>query len=308
MTDRAALYKASASIDGQALGRNFGLLCSRLQPGTRVRAAVRVNVYGDGEGLARGKMDWSRITPFGEGWELRGTGLRAAVRVPFPPHGRTLREPTGTELSVAVTVCEDLRVREGPPLSLALRHHTKVGTSWLRADVERFSKLRAALRFGNHVPLEGVFAHFGSAGREIRLCPATCGMRFLGPATLRRQRRQKCLGRPADTLATWSSTQSHLHLVRPGSLFCKLRLASGIGTKGFPPLREHKGLPKQLRELAHGRGVSCGQTFLVTQRTRIATPSVGHAGKYGGSLPNSPALSGGVIARGMCARSFAAYV
>jgi alanine racemase len=84
----------------------------------------------------------------------------------------------------------------------------------------------------------------------------------------------------ANSAALLNVPESHLDMVRPGLMLY------GIA-RGFQPALSFKARVVYVKDLAAGRSISYGQTFVAKQAMKIATISAGYADGFSRSLSNN---------------------
>ena len=309
-----------AIVDLGALIANVAALRARLEPGTRLMAAVKADAYGHGvvrvAPALSAVVDAFGVATAEEALELRALGVARDLLV-FGPVRARIAELVAADVALTVAGREDLEAiaRAAPPRPA--RVHLKVDTgmgrlgtpvaprsdatrSGLRAAVD----LAAAIDRGRASRLEGVWSHLataddpdaGAAGSatEVQLAAFREVLQGLARAGLR-----PAVAHVANSAGVLARRDAQFDLVRPG-----------IAVYGQPPSPTVAGLAPDLRpaltldapvtfvkRVPAGTPIGYGGSWAAPRATVVATVRLGYADGYPRSLSSKGlAALGGRVA------------
>lgn len=306
MSDHQRIY---AQIDLKAVESNLENIRSGLQNETKIMAVVKTDGYGHGSvPIARRLQDKEFMYGFGvatieEAMELKKQGIRLPILVlgyTFPDcfdllakeeiRPALFREDHLPLLSNAAGKC-------GKPI----RVHIKVDTGMSRIGINpdedglRFVKKAAETK---GLEIEGIFTHFARAD-ETDKEPAYKQLRLFQDF-VRRVEKELGVTVPikhcANSAATLEMPEAQMDVVRPGIIIYGLHPSEEVDLSkvSLKPALSLYSRVVFIKELAAGREISYGGTFVAKETIRVATIPVG----YGDGYPRSLSGRGYVLIRG----------
>lgn len=284
-----APHRCWAEIDLAAIAHNVQVASVVSRCG--VIAVIKANAYGLGAAPVAKALD-GQVAMFGvaavsEALELHAAGIRSPILI------LGSRVPEEREMVINHGFCPCISsVREAKAwddLAAKLSKktfaaHVAIDTGMGRigfADEEwnaRTIRQLAALR---HLRIEGIASHFPSADEDPRFTRKQI-LRF---GELQMQAVEHGLTPPLSHIGNsagvlgYPELQDVSNLVRPGLMLFGV---SPIESEQhlLKPVLTWKTHVSLIRELAKGRSVSYGRTFVTKKPTRVATLSVGYADGY----------------------------
>jgi alanine racemase len=190
--------------------------------------------------------------------------------------------PTISTLDEATLFEEEAR-RSGRTVDVHIEVDTGMGRVgfWHEGAAKAIGRITAL----PHVRVAGLYTHFPSADENLDETRRELGL-FQGIIQELTSAKVKIpLLHTANSAAVARLTESHLTMVRPGLLLygiCPTEAPSGE----FRPLLSFKARVAYVKDVAAGRTISYGQTFLAEKPMRIATVTAGYADGFSRHLSN----------------------
>lgn len=302
-----------ASIDLNAVERNFENMKNNLTPGTKMIAVVKADAYGHGAVSVSRKIEdkeyiWGfAVATAQEGKELRDYGIRKPILVLGYVFEEDYELLAKEEIRPAVFT-KDMAEK----LSLAAQKtgcvlpvHLAVDTGMTRIG---FRKPKESLEEIIHISklpgiqIEGMFTHFARADEQDLTSAKKQYQQYLEFLHMLENAGISIPLRHCNNSAgiLWHR-QGDLDAVRPGITIYGVEPSEDVVNPGveLTPVMELKSHISHVKEVEAGVPVSYGGTFVTYKpSTRIATIPVGYADGYPRSLSNK----GYVLIRGKRAK------
>ncbi|HVM61560.1 MAG TPA: alanine racemase [Verrucomicrobiae bacterium] len=296
-------YRCWVEVDLDALRHNVAAIRRRIGSEVKLMAVVKADAYGHGlaqvgSTLMQCGVDAFAVAHLSEALVLRqigGTGwpiLLFGSALPFEVAKMVEQSitPTISALDEA-GLFEDEARRRGKTVDV----HVEVDTGMGRVGFWHEDAIGAILQIAKlpHLRIAGLYTHFPSADENLEETRRELGI-F--------QKIIQIVGsdgvlipfiHTSNSAALVRVKESHLTMVRPGLLLygiCPTEVASGE----FRPLLSFKARVAYVKDVAAGRTISYGQTFLAERPMRIATVTAGYADGFSRHLSNkAEVLAGG---------------
>jgi len=288
-------YRCWVEVDLDALRHNVAAIRRRIGRGVKLMAVVKADAYGHGlapvgSALMQCGVDAFAVANLSEALVLRqigGTGwpiLLFGSALPFEVAKMVEQNitPTISTLDEATLFEEEAR-RSGRTVDVHIEVDTGMGRVgfWHEGAAKAIGRITAL----PHVRVAGLYTHFPSADENLDETRRELGL-FQGIIQELTSAKVKIpLLHTANSAAVARLTESHLTMVRPGLLLygiCPTEAPSGE----FRPLLSFKARVAYVKDVAAGRTISYGQTFLAEKPMRIATVTAGYADGFSRHLSN----------------------
>jgi alanine racemase len=288
-------YRCWVEVDLDALRHNVAAIRRRIGRGVKLMAVVKADAYGHGlaqvgSALMQCGVDAFAVANLSEALVLRqigGTGwpiLLFGSALPFEVAKMVEQNitPTISTLDEATLFEEEAR-RSGKTVDVHIEVDTGIGRVgfWHEGAAKAIGQITAL----PHVRVAGLYTHFPSADENLDETRRELGL-FQGIIQELTSTRVKIpLLHTANSAAVVRLAESHLTMVRPGLLLygiCPTEALSGE----FRPLLSFKARVAYVKDVAAGRTISYGQTFLAEKPMRIATVTAGYADGFSRHLSN----------------------
>jgi len=283
-----------AEVDLEAIRHNFRQI-KRFFPKMKIVAVVKADAYGHGLKAVAGLLDEEKVDVFGvsnvlEGIQLRQQGIRRPVLV-----FESLLSPceeTIVRYNLIPSICT-LEFAEGLNRYAQKKRkiidvHIKVDTGMGRLGVWHKDALAFVHRVSQlyHLRITGLYTHFPSADsnvlftrrqmRELTKLIQKLDRQGLVVPDIHQANSMGLIGYP-----------SNLNLARPGLMLYGLSPKPGVRLKiQLKPALSVKSKIVFLKELAKGRSISYGRTFVASRKMTVATLPIGYNDGYLRCLSN----------------------
>ncbi|MGA9115389.1 MAG: alanine racemase [Bacteroidota bacterium] len=287
----SAVHSTRAVIDLAAFRHNVGVVRRRVGSGVKVMAVLKSNAYGHGvkpiaAEAQRCGVEALAVARVGEGFELRGEGVRTPILVCEIAPPDVLQRVIGEDLQLTVTspasatAISAAACRMGTPA----RVHVKVDTGMGRLGVshaEAGELIEAMLRLPR-LELAGVYSHFATSENADRSYAREQLARFNRVLEeLERRNVEVPLRHMANTGAIFNLPEAHFDMVRPGiALFGYTPAQAVEGGEELRPVMNLLSRVSHLKQVEKGTNVSYGRQHTTTRRTCIATVPIGYGDGY----------------------------
>jgi alanine racemase len=277
-------YRCWVEVDLDALRHNVAAIRQRIG-GKRLMAVVKADAYGHGLAQVAGTLMQSGVDAFAvanltEALVLRqvgGTGwpiLLLGSALPFE-----IEKIVEQNITPTISTLEEAKLFEAAAGHRCVPVHIEIDTGMGRVgfwheEAGQAIKQIAALP---HLQIEALYTHFPSADenleetrRELELF-----LKVPGPKVARHA---------ANSAALLSLPESHLDMVRAGLVLY------GIAPVSAPEFRAaltFKARVAYVKDVAAGRTISYGQTFVAPRSMKIATIAAGYADGFARHLSNA---------------------
>lgn len=296
--------RAWAEIDIDALGHNLRQIQECLKPNTRMMAIVKADAYGHGvfevakTALENG-ADYLGVAWVYEAIELRKMGFDVPILVLGNSTDSVLEEIIEYNITAAVS---DVSFAEklsetAVRLKKTAKIHIKIDTGMSRigflADAEESRRETCDKIFEisklSGIEIEGIFSHFAAADEEN---PAYTHMQYQRFMQIVDCVLEKGIDIPikhmCNSAALVKFPEMQLDMVRAGVMIYGLYPSKGFdkGLIDLVPAMSFKARVIAVKELEAGTALSYGRTYVLENRAKIATVSVGYADGYPRALSN----------------------
>ncbi len=288
-----------AEVDMKALEHNYIQVKRLAGKDVQMMAVVKANAYGHGtvevskvlEGVG---VNYLGVATTDEAVRLRDHGIKTPVLI----LGSVLPEEVriAKDRDITLTLCNHDILKEIKTLARAdeekgtkTKVHIKIDTGMGRIGVWHEDALHFVKEVSaeKSITLEGIYTHFSSAGRDefFTAYQMESFERLL--VAIEKSWIKIPLRHAANSIATVDYKRAHLNLARPGliiyGMYPKHTFPKLIKLK---PVLSLKTRVVFLKDIAPGRSISYGRTFISQRPTRIATLPIGYADGYHRGLSN----------------------
>ncbi|NQU11968.1 alanine racemase [bacterium] len=301
-------YRCWVEVDLDALRHNLQSIRHRSQPGAGVLGVVKADAYGHGlpqvaRVLMEAGVDGFAVGSLTEALSLRqlgGTGwpiLLFGSALPFE-----IAKLVEQQITPTLSTIEEARQfaaaaqTSGRPVGVQVEVDTGMGRVgfWHEEAAEQIATISTlpGLR------LEGVYTHFPSADEDVEVTQRELEcfravLRQLEERDVRVPRRHA-----ANSAAFLHLPATHLDLVRPGLLLYGIQPATprpapapavsptAAAADEFQPALSFKARVAFVKQIAAGRTISYGQTFVAPRPLAIATVTAGYSDGFNRILSN----------------------
>ncbi len=287
-------HRCWAEIDLSALQHNLNRVRQIVGPTVRILFPVKADAYGHGlEKIAvasvRCGVDWLGVANITEAARIR----RILPDVPILILGLSFVDEVDEILHYAVSTVvasldfvaalNDVAKKKNGCAKVHLKVDTGMGRIgvWHEEAVEMLQKIKTY----SHIKLEGLLTHFPSAEKPNDLFTRVQIEHFkkIMHAAELLQIPLKYI-HLANSSGLFHYPESYQGMIRPGiSLY---GVDSGGAPDNLKPLLQLKSRVLYLKEVAPGRAISYGRTYITDKKTTIATLPIGYGDGYPRSLSN----------------------
>jgi alanine racemase len=301
------LYNAWAEIDLGALKNNINVMRRRLGGESKILVVIKANAYGHGlkeisKAVLENGIEWLGVTSIAEALTLRK--LHPNERIVILSAGMHGHSSLIVKHDLTPILCSrqmaDLLNESGHELNKKVKVHIKIDTGMGRIGVWHenaidFIKYVSTLPY---VQIEGICTHFASVSSSV------IDMDFTNQQIRNFTNVVEAAARAgiyipirhiANSGAVLVVEDAHLDLVRTGiSIYGLLPSSEFHNELPLNPILSLKSRVGYVKDIAAGRSVSYGRTFIAKDKTRVATIPIGYSNGYMRSLSNK----GQVLIRG----------
>lgn len=278
---------ATAYLSAAALKHNLKLIRQRLQPTTRLLAAVKADGYGHGAALiaqllAQAGVDWFGVATAEEALTLREGGIGGHILI-FSPVYEQLAALLQAGIRLTVADGESWRaLRAAMPQGGRPRVHLKVDTGMGRLGLAPERALPLAIELAEAGVLEGVWTHFASADDPDDRFTRAQLARFRGFLAALERAGMRPLAHASNSAAIFSQPQAHLDLVRPGIALYGYPSSPHIAELAptLQPVMRLTARVTFVKRVDAGTPISYGGLWRAPRPTTIATVRFGYADGY----------------------------
>ncbi|MEI6083776.1 MAG: alanine racemase [Verrucomicrobiota bacterium] len=304
-------YRCWVEVDLDAIRHNVAAIRQHIGPGKKLMAVVKADAYGHGLAQVAGTLmrcgvDALAVANLTEALLLRQIGgpgwpiLLFGSALPFE-----LEKIVEQNITPTISTFDEARALDAAAermwerpsgRNLAASHpegrshkisvHVEIDTGmgrvgfWHEDAGEAIRQITAL----PHLQIEALYTHFPSADENLAETRRQLTA-FLKIAD------HRYLLHAANSAALLNLPEAHLDLVRPGLLLYGISPSVASGPDATPtdfrPALSFKARVVYVKDLAAGRSVSYGQTFVATKPMKIATIAAGYADGFSRSLSNN---------------------
>jgi len=289
-------YRCWVEVDLDALRQNIAAIRRRLRPKTKLMAVVKADAYGHGLAqvgsvLMQCGVDAFAIANLAEALQLRHIGgsgwpiLLFGSSLPFEV-GKIVEQnitPTISTIEEAQSF-EEEAARQHKKLPIQIEIDTGMGRVGFWRD-EAVAQIREVAALP-HLMIEALYTHFPLADENLK------ETRRELDAFLRvvEQLRQAGVTIPcvhaANSAALLNVPEATLDMIRPGLLLYGI-CPTGCQADDVRPVLSFKARVAFVKNVAAGRAISYGQTFVAQRPMRIATVAAGYGDGFCRNLSNA---------------------
>ncbi len=283
-----------AEIDMNAAEKNFNLIKSKLQKGTKLCCVVKANAYGHGA-VYLSKLyeklgaDFFAVSNIEEAMQLRNNGISTPILIlGYTPTScaSILAENNISQSVFSHSYAKELSQSasaDGVEVKIHIKLDSGMGRIGFDCIHEKESMLNSIEDVCNMAGLspEGIFTHFavadeGICGEEFTKLQYDRFMNAIDGLSLRGINFE--IRHCANSATTFEYPQYHLDMVRVGVVLYGVSPSHKVkGCDKLIPVMSLKSVISMIKEIEVGDTVSYGCTFKAEKRTKIATAPVGYA-------------------------------
>ncbi len=277
-------YRCWVEVDLDALRHNVAAIRRRIGPRVKLMAVVKADAYGHGLAQVAGALMQCGVDAFavanltealvlrqvgGPGWPI----LLLGSALPFE-----VEKIVEQNITPTISTLDEARQFNAAAGARQIPVHIEVDTGMGRVGFwhEEAGKAIEQIAALPHLRIEALYTHFPSADenlaetrRELELF-----LKVAGPG----------LRHAANSAALLNLPESHLDMVRPGLLLYGI---PPVPATDFRPVLSFKARVAYVKEVAAGRTISYGQTFVAPHRMKVATIAAGYADGFARHLSNA---------------------
>lgn len=272
-------------VDGRALRHNFRILKGLVPHTTRLMAVVKANAYGHGlvpmaRELEAIGTDWLGVANVAEGAAIREAGVRLPILLLSATLPEEMKEAVRQKLTLTLSSYKEAKRLDRIARALGRKAgvHFKIDTGmgrlgcWHAHAREELARIR---RLGS-LAMKGLCTHFSCADHDAGLTHAQ--WEVISPFFAENK---NLLCHAANSPAVTRRYGFHADMVRLGlALYGITPHPDDTGSLGLRPLLTWKSRVTLLHELARGRTVSYGATYLVPSPQQQAVVAMGYGDGY----------------------------
>lgn len=298
-----------AEIDLDAIGHNYRVIRSRLNPATKMCCVIKADGYGHGAEMLAAEYeslgaDWFAVSNLEEAMQLRGAGIRLPILIlgyTPPCCAKKLSELNIAQSVLSAEYAQELSA-QAVMAGVQVRAHIKLDTGMSRIgflfqNAERDRGIIDAVEQTCRLPglnPEGIFTHFavadeGEGGRDYTLSQFHC---FTKAVSLLEERGVRfSIRHCANSAAIFDYPEMQLDMVRPGIVLYGLMPSGELTEKpDLTPAMELKSIVSLVKTVEPQTSVSYGRRFVTREATRVATVPLGYADGYPRQLSEQASL------------------
>lgn len=283
-----------AEIDMNAAEKNFNLIRSRLQKGTRLCCVVKANAYGHGavylsKLYERLGADFFAVSNIEEAMQLRNNGISAPILIlGYTPTSCTsiLAENNISQsvfsLSYAKELSKSARA-DGVNVKIHIKLDSgmgRIGFDCIHENERMLESIADVCNMEGLAP-EGIFTHFAVADEGVDGAEFTRLQyeRFMKAVDELKARNISFeIRHCANSATTFEYPEYHLDMVRVGVVLYGVVPSHKVkGCESLVPVMSLKSVISMIKEIEEGDTVSYGCTFKAQKKMKIATAPVGYA-------------------------------
>ncbi|MGI6678036.1 MAG: alanine racemase [Dehalobacterium sp.] len=279
-------------IDLDAIIHNYHQIRQLVSPSVKIMSVVKADAYGHGalevaRALAEAGTDMFAVTTIEEALELTQGGITTPILV-FAP-----LLPCQAELALdhgLVPTIDDLDALNALALAAAKKKirgcfHLKIETGMGRTGVqgEELSQFLQKIKQTPQLKLAGVYSHFATAMMKDKSFTKKQLARFLRAVDeIKQEMPHQVLAHIANSAALLDVPESHLDMVRPGTLLYGQYPSPHVGRSLdlLDPF-QMKGKIVSVKKLAPGDSVGYGRDYITKKNREIGIIPVGYADGFG---------------------------
>jgi alanine racemase len=284
-------YRCWVEVDLGALRHNVAMIRRLTGSTTKLMAVVKADAYGHGlpqigGELMRVGVDAFAVATLGEALTLRQVGgpgwpiLLFGSALPFEVAKMVEQNitPTISTVDEARLFAEEAQ-RAGQPFGVQVEVDTGMG----RVGFWHEEAVSAVREIAGMPPLrvEGLYTHFPSADENL----AETRRELEAFLAVARQLNVPLL-HAANSAGLLNLPEAHLNMVRPGLLLYGI-VPTGCAAPDVRPILTFKARVAFVKNIAAGRAISYGQTFVAPRTMRIATVTAGYSDGFSRTLSNN---------------------
>lgn len=287
-----------AEINLSAFEFNFNQVRKLVGGRTKIMAVVKANAYGHGAveiskiAVSLG-ADYLAVAIPEEGIELRENGVDVSILVFGPPFESQIELFFKYDLIPTITTfeCAEKFNSFAGKFGRKIKCHIKVDTGMGRVGINYKNAVEFVKKLFydfKNLNIEGIYTHFATSDEKDKSFAYLQFERFLEVV---REIESSGIRIPlkhcANSGAILDMPETYLDMVRPGVMlygyYPSLEILNKIELK---PVMALKSKISFLKEIEPGASVSYGRRFIATEKTKIATISIGYADGYSRLLTN----------------------
>ncbi len=277
-------YRCWVEVDLDALRHNVAAIRRRIGPRVKLMAVVKADAYGHGLAQVAGALMQCGVDAFavanltealvlrqvgGPGWPI----LLLGSALPFE-----VEKIVEQNITPTISTLDEARQFNAAAGARQIPVHIEIDTGMGRVGFwhEEAGKAIEQIAALPHLRIEALYTHFPSADenlaetrRELELF-----LKVAGPG----------LRHAANSAALLNLPESHLDMVRPGLLLYGI---PPVPATDFRPVLSFKARVAYVKEVAAGRTISYGQTFVAPHSMKVATIAAGYADGFARHLSNA---------------------
>ena len=287
-------YRCWAEVDLSALRENLGWLRDQVGPGVKILTVVKADAYGHGLKQIAALLMQSGTDIFGVANLAEARSIRSVGKGwPILMLGACLPDEVDAAVRDEIRPTISTRGEAERFSAAAVRLHKQVwphlkidtGMGRLGAEPESALELVRQIRRLDGLSLEGIYTHYSSAEEDVEYSRSQAD-RFSGLLSeLRTAGIEIPLIHANNSGALLFEPRTVFNLVRPGLLVygvvppCQRPVQSQLRSRVRPALA-FKSRVSLVKEVAPGRGLSYGHTYITPHRLRLATVTAGYGDGY----------------------------
>lgn len=293
------LYNAWAEIDLSAIRHNLDVIRKQVGSSTKILVVIKADAYGHGlreisRTVLESGVEWLGVTSIAEALELRKLHPNARILIlsaGMYEHSKLIVKHDLTPI-IASRQMAGLLNEAGQANDKKVKVHIKIDTGMGRLGVwhENALEFIKYVSILPYIQIEGICTHLASVSS------AQVDMEFTKKQlkdfldvieSAARDGVYMPIRHIANSGAVLLLKEAYLDLVRVGISVYGL-LPSPEFNSGLPliPVLSLKSRVAYLKDIASGRTVSYGRTYMAKEKTRIATIPIGYSNGYCRSLSN----------------------
>lgn len=278
-------------VDLGALRHNLAQVRAAVPRSTSIMAVVKGNGFGHGyiepaKAFVEAGANMLAVTRMDEALPLRQAGIAAPILLFAPIQPANARE--AIEADLQLTVCS---VQLAQAISEAAAGMAKTAQLWVKVDTgmgrlgmspESVPGFFEAIRSLPGIRVAGIYTHFARAAEpDLGLTRAQFNALQGLLETLRASKVDYGLASAANSSALLRLPESHLDMVRPGTLLYG-QYPSGQVPRSLDlrPTRKLKARVCQVKDVPSGASIGYGGEFTTRRPTRTAVVPIGFADGY----------------------------